>query len=142
MRPMPSSPAPDERAAAPTGHPRPRGALLPKPEALARDDRERWRTCEADLYDQRRTVRYKEMSTQCIAPARVCIVRIVIVPVTTGVLDRRENASPQFTGTTSSLLSPETNTTASSGLLAIATGGNNVPGWSAESGSGTVLSSG
>jgi hypothetical protein len=55
---------PDERAAPPTGHPRPRGALLPKPEALARDDRERWRTCEADLYGQRRTVRYKEMSAQ------------------------------------------------------------------------------
>jgi len=80
---------PDARAAASTGRPRRRGALLPKPAALARDDRERWRTCEADLYGQRRTVRYKEMCGQWYRACGVGLVRVVIVQVTTGALGCR-----------------------------------------------------
>src|SRR5262249_57823707 len=77
---------PDERSAAPTGRRRRRGAVLPKPQALARNSRKPWRTCEADLYGQRRTVRYKEMSGQWYRACGVGLLRIVIVQVTTGAL--------------------------------------------------------
>lgn len=80
---------PDARAGAPTGRPRRRGVLLPKPEALARDGRERWRTCEANLYGQTRTVRYKELCAQWYRACGVGLLRVVIVQVTTGALGFR-----------------------------------------------------
>jgi DDE superfamily endonuclease len=80
---------PDKCGAAPTGRRRRRGAALPKPQALARDDRKPWRTCEADLYGHRRTVRYKEMSGQWYRACGVGLLRIVIVQVTTGALGCR-----------------------------------------------------
>jgi hypothetical protein len=80
---------PDERTAARTGRRRRRGALLPKPLAVARDDRKPWRTCKADLYGRQRTVRYKELCAQWYRACGVGLLRIVIVQVTTGGLGCR-----------------------------------------------------
>ena len=80
---------PDDRTAAPTGRRRRRGALLPKPLAIARDDRQPWRTCTADLYGRQRTVRYKELCAQWYRACGVGLLRIVIVQVTTGALGCR-----------------------------------------------------
>jgi hypothetical protein len=80
---------PDTHPAAPTGRPRRRGAVLPKPAALAQDDRVPWRTCEADLYGHRRTVRYKELRAQWYRACGVGLLRIVIVQVTTGTVGCR-----------------------------------------------------
>lgn len=80
---------PDERDAAATGRRRRRGADLPKPEVLARDDREPWRTCEAELYGCKRKVRYKELCGQWYRACGVGLLRIVVVQVSTGVLGCR-----------------------------------------------------
>jgi hypothetical protein len=80
---------PDERTAAATGRRRRRGAVLPKPEALARDDREPWRTCEADLYGCKRQVHYKELRAQWYRACGVGLLRIVIVKVATGAIGYR-----------------------------------------------------
>jgi len=80
---------PDEHTAARTGRRRRRGALLPKPLAIARDDRQPWRTCKADLYGRQRTVRYKELCAQWYRACGVGLLRIVIVQVTTGALGCR-----------------------------------------------------
>lgn len=80
---------PDARTAASTGRRRRRGRLLPKPAAIARDDRKRWQTCKADLYGRQRTVRYKELCAQWYRACGVGLLRIVIVQVTTGALGCR-----------------------------------------------------
>jgi hypothetical protein len=80
---------PDERDAAATGRRRKRGADLPRPEAHARDDRERWRTCEAELYGCKRKVRYKELCGQWYRACGVGLLRIVVVQVSTGALGCR-----------------------------------------------------
>jgi hypothetical protein len=80
---------PDERAAAPTGRRRRRGAVLPKPEALACDDGKPWRTCEADLYGQRRKVRYKEVYGQWYRACGVGLLRVLVVKVSSGAISCR-----------------------------------------------------
>lgn len=80
---------PDERTAAATGRRRRRGAVLPKPEAVARDVSKPWRTCEADLYGHKRKVHYKEVCAQWYRACGVGLLRIVIVKVSTGTLGCR-----------------------------------------------------
>ena len=71
------------------GRPRKRGALLPKPEALARDERVPWKSCDAQLYGHKRRVRYKEMTAQWYRACGVRLLRIVIVKVSTGSIGLR-----------------------------------------------------
>jgi len=91
MRPDAVLTAPPEqtRPGAKGGRRRKRGALLPKPEALAADEHHPWKTCEADLYGQKRTVRYKEMCAQWYRACGVRLLRIVVVKVTTGTVGMR-----------------------------------------------------
>lgn len=71
------------------GRPRVRGRLLPKPEALAKNARLPWRTCQADLYGKRRTVHYKTIDAQWYRACGAKLVRIVVVRVDEGAIDLR-----------------------------------------------------
>lgn len=66
------------------GRPRVRGATLPKPEALARDDSQPWVECEAHLYGKTQTVHYKTLCAQWYQACGVRLLRVVIVRVDTG----------------------------------------------------------
>jgi hypothetical protein len=66
------------------GRPRVRGEVLPKPEALAKDDTQPWLTCEADLYGRSKTVYYKTLVGQWYQACGVRLLRIVVVRVDTG----------------------------------------------------------
>lgn len=67
-----------------TGRRRVNGKVLPKPEELARDDRQPWLTCRADLYGRRRTIKYKLLDGQWYRGAGTRLVRIVVVRVVGG----------------------------------------------------------
>jgi hypothetical protein len=71
------------------GRPRKRGDLLPKPEALANDSQQQWKSCVADLYGHRRKVRYKEMCAQWYRACGVRLLRVVVVQVHTGTIGVR-----------------------------------------------------
>lgn len=90
---------PSERDARRTGRPRLRGTPLPKPEALAKDDRHRWQTCTAHLYGKNQRVRYKECFGQWYRACGVRLLRIVIVQVETGKIGLRVyfSTDPQMT---------------------------------------------
>jgi hypothetical protein len=81
---LPEPPAPGT-----VGRRRKRGKLLPKPQALARDDGHPWKSCEAMLYGRKRTVRYKELEAQWYRACGVRLLRIVIVKVQTGAIGVR-----------------------------------------------------
>lgn len=66
------------------GRPRVRGEVLPKPEALAKDDTQPWLTCQAHLYGHSTTVRYKTLLAQWYQACGVRLLRIVVVRVETG----------------------------------------------------------
>ncbi|HEY3352330.1 MAG TPA: transposase [Polyangia bacterium] len=66
------------------GRRRKRGAVLPKPEALARDDRVAWRTCQTFLYGQWRYVRFKECCAQWYRACGTRLLRVVVVQVLSG----------------------------------------------------------
>jgi hypothetical protein len=72
-----------------SGRPPLRGAVLPKPEALAQDPQHPWKTCKADLYREDRTVHYKTLDAQWYRVCGVQLVRIVIVRVDEGKLGIR-----------------------------------------------------
>jgi DDE superfamily endonuclease len=71
--------APETRPQGAKGRPRLRGDLLPKPQQIARDGRRPWRTVEAFLYGQRRTVRYKTLYAQWYRACGVGLLRVVVV---------------------------------------------------------------
>lgn len=66
------------------GRPRVRGDVLPKPEALAKDDAQPWLPCEAQLYGRSKTVHYKTLVGQWYQACGVRLLRIVVVRVDTG----------------------------------------------------------
>jgi hypothetical protein len=68
------------------GRRRKRGDLLPKPEALANDDQQRWKSCEANLYGSKRKILYKEMYAQWYRACGVRLLRVVIVKVHAGTI--------------------------------------------------------
>jgi len=80
---------PHQRDAAMKGRRRRRGALLPKPQAIAHDAGKPWHTCEADLYGRRRKVRYKEVCAQWYRACGVRLLRVVIVKVSSGAVGTR-----------------------------------------------------
>lgn len=71
------------------GRPRKRGELLPKPEAIANDESQPWKTCQALLYGRIRNVHYKTLRAQCCRACGVGLLRIVIVRTTTGTVPLR-----------------------------------------------------
>jgi hypothetical protein len=71
------------------GRPRKRGALLPKPEKLAKDTRQPWQTAIAMLYGRRTHVRFKTLVGQWYRATGTRELRIVIVECTTGRLPIR-----------------------------------------------------
>jgi DDE superfamily endonuclease len=77
-----------ETPAAPSAHrngrPRVRGAVLPKPEALAKNDAQPWLTCNAHLYGRATTVHYKTLLAQWYQACGTRLLRIVVVRVDTG----------------------------------------------------------
>ena len=66
------------------GRPRVRGAVLPKPEALARNERRPWQRTQARLYGKLQTVEYKTCDAQWYRACGVRLLRIVVVRVHTG----------------------------------------------------------
>jgi hypothetical protein len=75
---------PEPRAVHKNGRPRVRGEVLPKPEALAKDETQPWRTCHAHLYGKRTRVHYKMVCAQWYQACGVRLLRIVVVRVDTG----------------------------------------------------------
>ncbi len=71
------------------GRRRLRGRVLPKPEMLARDEREPWKKCHAELYGRRRTVRYKTLNAQWYRACGTRIVRVVIASLDHGAIPFR-----------------------------------------------------
>lgn len=66
------------------GRPRVRGATLPKPTALAKDESQPWLTLKARLYGETVTVHYKTLCAQWYQACGVRLLRIVVVRVDTG----------------------------------------------------------
>jgi hypothetical protein len=60
-----------------------------KPEAIAKDVRRPWLSCEATLYGARRTVRYKTVDAQWYRACGVRLLRIVVVKVDDGAIGMR-----------------------------------------------------
>lgn len=71
------------------GRPSRRGRPVAKPEAIAKDGRRPWLSCEATLYGVRRTVRYKSVDAQWYRACGVRLLRIVIVKVDDGAIGMR-----------------------------------------------------
>lgn len=71
------------------GRPRLRGKCLPKPNALANDERLPWKTCTAYLYGKTQNVRYKECFGQWYRACGLRLLRIVVVRVETGKIGLR-----------------------------------------------------
>lgn len=71
------------------GRPRVRGQVLPKPESLARSEKQPWRTMEAVLYGKRETVVFKVCDAQWYRAAGTRLLRIVVVRMKTGRLPIR-----------------------------------------------------
>lgn len=61
------------------GRPRKRGAVLPKPAELARDERAPWKKCVADVYGQKRTIEYKECVGQWYRACGPRLLKVVVV---------------------------------------------------------------
>ncbi len=66
------------------GRPRVRGATLPKPLALAKDESQSWLECEAHLYGKTMTVYYKTLCAQWYQACGARLLRIIVVRVDTG----------------------------------------------------------
>lgn len=66
------------------GRPSKRGAPVPKPQTLAKDDQTPWQTCTASLYGSTGTVRYKTFCAQWYRACGVGLLRIVIVATDQG----------------------------------------------------------
>lgn len=71
------------------GRPRKRGALLRKPEQLARDGRTPWQSTEATLYGKKTIVRFKTMRAQWYRATGTRLLRIVVVATHSGTMPYR-----------------------------------------------------
>jgi len=86
------------------GRPRRRGLLLPKPQQLANNDRQEWKTCQATLYGRRQRVRYKECCAQWYRACGTRLLRIVVVSVASGAVNLRVFFSTDATMTVAQIL--------------------------------------
>lgn len=76
--------APEEAPAGAKGRPRKRGAAVPKPEDIAKDDSIPWINGTAKLYGCTTTIRYKTLCAQWYRACGIRLLRIVIVATTQG----------------------------------------------------------
>jgi len=81
--------APDPRPAGSPGRPSKRGAPVPKPEALAKDDQRPWETCTVTTYGSTKTLRYKTVCAQWYRACGTRLLRIVIVATEQGTVPIR-----------------------------------------------------
>ncbi len=86
---MLTAPPPKAGPGKKAGRPRKRGQVLPKPEQLASDERQGWKTCNALLYGEKTKVRYKDCLAQWYRACGVRLLRIVVVAVPTGKIKLR-----------------------------------------------------
>jgi DDE superfamily endonuclease len=75
---------PSSKVARTRGRPSKRGKVLPKPEAIAKDERRPWLTCTAMLYGRKTNVQYKTLCAQWYRACGVGLLRIVIVATENG----------------------------------------------------------
>lgn len=75
---------PSSKVARTRGRPRKRGKVLPKPQAIAKDERRPWLTCTAMLYGRKTEVQYKTLCAQWYRACGVGLLRIVIVATENG----------------------------------------------------------
>lgn len=71
------------------GRPSKRGRPVAKPEAIAKDGRRPWLSCEATIYGARRAIRYKTVDAQWYRACGIRLLRIVIVQVEGGAIGMR-----------------------------------------------------
>lgn len=71
------------------GRPSRRGRPVAKPEAIAKDRRRPWLSCQATLYGVRRAVRCKTVDAQWYRACGVGLLRIVIVRIDDGAIEMR-----------------------------------------------------
>jgi hypothetical protein len=88
---------PDAPAKHRNGRPRVRGVVLPKPEALAKDETQPWLRCEAHVYGKTKIVYYKTLCAQWYQACGVRRLRIVVVRVDTGRIGLRVFFSTDWT---------------------------------------------
>ena len=89
MRPDAVLTAPPKMRGKRGGRPRMRGDVMPKPTALAKDDRQPWKTCRATLYGRKTKVTYKECFAQWYRACGTRLLRIVVVKVERGAIPFR-----------------------------------------------------
>jgi hypothetical protein len=89
MRPDAVLTAPPPARSRRPGRPSRRGRPVAKPEAIAKDGRRPWLSCEATLYGTRRIVRYKTVDAQWYRACGVRLLRIVLVKVDDGAIGMR-----------------------------------------------------
>ena len=75
---------PQPRAQGLVGRPKKRGTAVPKPQAIAKDDRIPWQECTAELYGRTTTVVYKTICAQWYRACGTRLLRIVIVATEQG----------------------------------------------------------
>jgi DDE superfamily endonuclease len=75
---------PEPRAEGSIGRPRKRGAPVPKPEVIAKDEKIPWEKCRAELYGRITTVHYKTLVAQWYRACGTRLLRIVIVATEQG----------------------------------------------------------
>jgi hypothetical protein len=104
MRPDAVLTAPPPKRRNTGGRPRLRGRTLPKPQALARDARHPWQTCEVTVYGRKRKIRYKTCCAQWYRACATRLLRVVIVPVDQGTIGLRVFFSMDATMSVSAIL--------------------------------------
>jgi DDE superfamily endonuclease len=80
---------PTDQPGAKAGRPRKRGDLLPKPEAIAKDDSKPWKSCRVFVYRREVTIRYKTLCAQWYRACGTRLLRIVIVATEGGAVPYR-----------------------------------------------------
>jgi hypothetical protein len=71
------------------GRPNKRGVSVPKPKALAKNNRVPWQTCTAELYGRTTTVRFKTLCAQWYIACGAGLLRIVVVATDQGKIPLR-----------------------------------------------------
>jgi hypothetical protein len=95
---------PPKRRKSKRGRPPKRGRTLPKPKAVAENNRRPWKTCQAFLYGKLRTVYYKDMFAQWYRACGVRLLHIIIVKVEKGNIGLRVFFSTDPTMTVEQIL--------------------------------------
>lgn len=99
-----TAPPPARRGPQRAGRPRKRGAILPKPQALAEDPAVAWRPLKIVLYGESCTLRFKQCVAHWYRPCGKRLLRIIIVQVEQGSIGVRVFFSTDPTMSVTSIL--------------------------------------